>query len=87
MQVTVPDVCIEVAVAGGGVTGAASVPQRACFVRGVVGRGADACKQFQTETTYALLGKVRSADKADVRYLGIISKPLTWVQPVESHTA
>ena len=56
---------------GGGVTGVASVSQRACFVRDVVG----VCKLFQTETTCALLGKIGSAEPAGVRYLGIISNP------------
>ena len=37
--------------------------------------------------SYALLGKVGSADPASVQYLRIISNPLTWVQSVELCTA
>ena len=81
MQVTVQDVCIG---SGGGMSGAASVSQRECFVRDVEETVAGVWKLSQTETTFVLLGKVGSADQAGVRYLGIISNPLSWVHSVRS---
>ena len=82
MQVTVPDVGIRVAVVGGGVSGAASVCQHAYCVRDVGDKDAGVCKLFQTETTHALRGKAGSADPAGVRYLDIISNPLTCMGPI-----
>ena len=69
---------IEVAVVGGGVARVALVSQRTCLVCDVVVTDAGDCKLFQT---------VGSANPAGVRYLGIMSNPLSWVQLVESCTA
>ena len=76
-----------VTVVGGGVSGAASVSQRACFVREVAVKDSGVCKLFQMETIYALLGKVGSADHAGVRYLGASLRPVGGVAHLEGHPA
>ena len=77
MLVTVPDVCNGVAVVGGGVSGAASDSQHAFC---------PSASSSRRRRLKRCLGKMALPTPAGVRYLGIISNPLAWVQSVESCT-